>query len=387
MKTVIYNGTVILPDHILENGYVLFENGVISDVGTEFFEDQFQGEKIDAQGNYISPGFIDIHAHGGGGFRFIDGTKEAVINIAKIHAEHGTTTLFPTVSSFDYEKTLQVIDNIKAHKEEAALHIPGIHLEGPYCSKKQSGAQNVNNYRDPVEEEYKGIIQRYGSFIKRWGYAPENKGTLSFQKYLEEHHVLGAIAHSDATYDDIVGLIPHGLRLVTHLYSCTSTVTRNQGFRSLGVIETAYLYDDMYVETIADGCHLPLELLRMIYKIKGEKRMCLVTDATRCGGITEADTVKKGAEKDFIIEDGVAKLPDRSAFVGSIATGDRLVRTCIKADIPLVSAVRMITLTPAELFEMPKKGKLAKGCDADIVIFDEKINIKQVFVGGRALSK
>ena len=387
MQTVIYNGNVILPDFTIENGYVVFENGKITDVGSVFSFGTFEGEAINAEGKYISPGFIDLHVHGGAGFRFVDATKEAVTAIANVHAKHGTTTMFPTLSSFDYETMVHVIDNIHSHKDDADVprNIWGIHIEGPYCSKKQSGAQKADVYRDPVEREYKGIIEKYGSFIKRWSYAPENAGTVNFQKYLNEHNVLGAVAHSDATYEDIMKVYPYGLRLVTHLYSNTSTITRKEGFRHLGIIETAYLHDDFYVETIADGCHLPPDLLKMIYKIKGDKRMCLVSDATRFGGAeNDFDTDKRGAEKDFIIEDGVAKLPDRSAFVGSLATGDRLVRTCCKkAGISIGSAVRMISATPAELFGITNKGKLLPGCDADILLFDDNIVIDKVIIGGK----
>ena len=172
------------------------------------------------------------------------------------------------------------------------------------------------------------------------------------------------------------------MKLITHLYSCTSTITRKSGFRILGVIETAYLYDNIDVETIADGCHLPPELLKLIYKFKGDENMCLVTDAIRHGGMTniENETSENG-NMPYIIEDGVAKLADRSAFAGSIATTDVLARTCVKkAGIPLESAVKMITETPARIMKLKTKGKLEKGFDADIVIFDENINIKKVLV-------
>ena len=232
MKTVIYNGRIITPDTILDDGYIILENGKIADVGRGAFPESPDVEKIDAMGCYVSPGFIDIHLHGGGGSRFIDTTKEAIIDISRIHAEHGTTTIFPTVSSLSYERTLEVLDNIARYKDEAHLNIAGVHMEGPYCSKRQTGAQNASVYRDPAKEEYESIIEKHGNLIKRWSYAPENEGTLELQKYLKAHGILGAIAHSDATYGEIMPLYTHGLRTVTHLYSCTSTITRKDGFRT-----------------------------------------------------------------------------------------------------------------------------------------------------------
>jgi N-acetylglucosamine-6-phosphate deacetylase len=175
-----------------------------------------------------------------------------------------------------------------------------------------------------------------------------------------------------------------GCRLITHLYSCTSTVTRDHGFRSLGVIESAFLEDDMYVEIIADGKHLPSELIRMIYKIKGSDRVALITDSLALAG-TDVKTGRMQST-DFIIEDGVCKLLDRSAFAGSIATADRLVSVLVKdVGIPAAEAVKMLTETPADIMNLQKKGRLNPGFDADIVVFDSDISVKQVFVGGEKI--
>lgn len=386
MRTRIKNARFILPDGICENTYLYYNDGVIESITAE--ELAFDAE-IDAEGLFVSPGFIDLHVHGGGGFRLVDGTLEAISSIANIHAKHGTTTMYPTLSSFDYETIIKLLDAVDKYKDDEKVlpNIYGVHLEGPYCSTKQSGAQDVKNYRDPDKNEYAKIIEKHGDLIKRWSYAPENEGAVEFQKYLSEHNIIGSIAHSDACYDEIMKCYENGLKMVTHLYSCTSTITRVGGFRRLGVIETAYLYDDFYVEAIADGCHLPPELLRLIYKIKGEDRMCLVTDATRYGGVTDFSEVKNGsAELTFIIEDGVAKLPDRSAFAGSIATTDRLLRTCVKdAGIPLESCVKMLTATPAKVMGLDKKGLLKPGYDADIVFFDDDICVKDVIICGKRI--
>jgi N-acetylglucosamine-6-phosphate deacetylase len=172
--------------------------------------------------------------------------------------------------------------------------------------------------------------------------------------------------------------ISDGLTLITHLYSCTSTVTREFGFRHLGVIETAFLRDDIYAEIITDGKHLPYELIRLIVKIKGSDKVALITDSLCVAGL-EPERLK---DYPLLVEDGVCKLPDRSAFAGSICTADRCVReVCFGAGIPLVEAVKMITAIPAEILNI-KKGNLKDGYDADIVIFDENINVLSVIVGG-----
>ena len=201
-------------------------------------------------------------------------------------------------------------------------------------------------------------------------------GREGLQKALNEHNVIGSMAHSAAEYADVVRALAHGCRLVTHLYSCTSTITRHQGFRHLGIIESAYLLDDMFVEAIGDGCHLPPELLRLIVKLKGAERVCLITDAIRHAGMENCDLVQGGTQSvPYIIEDGVAKLADRSAFAGSIATTQRLLKCAVDAKIDLADAVRMLTETPAAVMGLKHKGRVAPGFDAQFTVFDENLNV------------
>ena len=378
MITKIKNGLLILPDEIAEKNLYI-KDGKILNITTE--ELYFDSE-IDAERNYVSPGFIDIHVHGGNGYEFVDGTFDAIKEASNIHFRHGTTTIYPTISAYDIEKTIKALAVLKKYKdnEEILPNIFGAHLEGPYFSQKQSGAQDPEFIRTPKKEEYESLFNEYGDVIKRWSYAPELHGADEFLMFLNQNSVVASAGHTDAEFEHIKKAYENGMKLITHLYSCTSTITRKNGFRILGVIETAYLYDDIDVETIADGCHLPPELLKLIYKLKGYEHMCLITDAIRHGGMTgiENETNKNG-NMPYIIEDGVAKLIDRSAFAGSIATTDVLVRTCIKkAGIPLISAIKMITEIPARIMNLPLKGKLQEGFDADIVIFDKDINIKKV---------
>lgn len=310
-------------------------------------------------------------------------------NAANIHGIHGTTTIYPTISAYEYNKTAKALAEIKANKdnEEIIPHIYGAHLEGPYFSPKQSGAQDPKFIRTPDKDEYEKLFNDFGDVIKRWSYAPELKNADVFLEFLNKNNIVASAGHTDAEYSDIKRAYEKGMKLITHLYSCTSTITRKSGFRILGVIETAYLYDDIDVETIADGCHLPPELLKLIYKIKGDEHMCLVTDSIRHGGMKIIENEKsENGNMPYIIEDGVAKLADRSAFAGSIATTDVLVRTCVKkAGIPLVSAVKMITEVPARIMGLRTKGKLCEGFDADIVIFDKDINVNCTIVDGNVV--
>jgi N-acetylglucosamine-6-phosphate deacetylase len=198
--------------------------------------------------------------------------------------------------------------------------------------------------------------------------------------------VLPAIAHTDAIYEDVIEAFNNGYTLATHFYSAMSGVTRRNAFRYAGVIESAYLIDEMDVEIIADGVHLPAPLLQLIYKIKGPRRTALITDAMRAAGLPPGESIL-GSIKDgtkVIVEDGVAKMPDRNSFAGSVATFDRLVRNMVQlAGVPLTEAVRMASETPARIMKMDKKGSVEKGKDADIVIFDENIHIAATIVNGK----
>lgn len=385
----IFNGDLITPQRIIRNGTVVVNNNIIEYAGEKNVEVAGALE-IDAKGKYIAPGFIDIHVHGGAGFDFMDGTEDAFLKIAQLHARYGTTSMLPTTLSASKEELLNTISayekSLKSNVEGAQFL--GLHLEGPYFAMTQRGAQDPRYIRDPDPEEYKEVLSR-SNHIKRWSAAPELKGAIEFGKYMKSQGVLPAVAHTDAIYEDVIVAFENGYTLATHLYSAMSGVTRRNAFRYAGVIEAAFIIDEMDVEIIADGVHLPPPLLKLVYKIKGAERTALITDAMRAAGMPPGESVLGSLHNGLkvIVEDGVAKLPDRSSFAGSVATADRLVRTVVTtADIPLADAVRMMTSTPARILGVSdKKGSLVEGKDADIVIFDKDIRIAVTIVNGKVV--
>ncbi|MDD4513967.1 N-acetylglucosamine-6-phosphate deacetylase [Massilibacteroides sp.] len=387
----IYNGQLITPYRLISNGTVLVdENGVITAV--EEGDVQASAEvEIDAAGKFVSPGFIDLHVHGGGGADFMDGNVEAFLQVAKTHATYGTTALVPTTLTSENEdliETFHIYEEAFVQNREGA-HFLGLHLEGPYFSMGQRGAQDPRYIRNPKPEEYTGILERYGHLIARWSAAPELPGAIEFAQCLKEYGILPAIAHTDAVYEDVIKAFENGYTLATHLYSGMSGVTRRNAHRYAGVIESAFLIDEMDVEVIADGIHLPAPFLKLIYKIKGSEHIALVTDAMRGAGMPEGDSILGGLRNGLkvVIEGGVAKLPDRTSFAGSVATTDRLIRSMIQlADVPLLEAVKMLTLNPARIMGIgDKKGTLQKGKDADIILFDNNITIEKTIVEGRVI--
>jgi len=387
----IYNGTLLTPYRRIENGCVICEDGVIRYAGKNT-EPAADCREIDAHGQYISPGFIDIHTHGCGGYDFMDGTAEAFCGAAAEYARHGVTAFLPTTLCSTQDSLKNTIKCYEEAKKtcRTGARMPGLHLEGPYFAQNQRGAQDPRYIKNPEPTEYERILDWTDGII-RWSAAPELPGGLEFGRRLRGRGILPSIAHSDAVSPQVEEAFENGYTHVTHLYSGMSGVRRINAYRFGGVIESALGIEEMTVEIIADGAHLPAELLKLIYKIKGASRTALVSDSMRAAGMPEGESIIGGLSdgQRVIVEDGVAKLPDRASFAGSVATADRLVRNMIKlAGAPITDAVRMMTSTPASIIGVRKeKGALSPGLDADIVIFDENVNVSCTVVGGTVAYK
>ena len=352
-----------------------------------FLQDVTDAEVIDGKGQYVSAGFIDIHTHGGGGHDYMDGTQEAYLGAAKMHASHGTTGLLPTTLAASYEEimeTFRTYETVRDQKEGARFL--GLHLEGPYLSPAQSGAQDPRYIRHPKPEEYRSLVEAC-PYILRWTIAPEVPGAMEMAEYLRGQGITPSMGHTDAIYDEVVEAVKHGFNHVTHLYSATSTIVRRGGYRYPGVIESAYLLDDLTVEVIADGSHLPASLLQMVYRFIGPERTTMVTDSLRGAGMPEGDSILGSLQNGqrVIIEDGVAKMPDHKAFAGSVATTDRLVRNMVNlAGAPLPVAVYMQTQTAAKIIGCADStGYLAEGRLADLILFNADVQVSLTMVGGR----
>lgn len=386
MVTAIINGNVILPDGLCR-GILVLEDGRIKGIQNNI---PAGAEVIDAEGNYVSPGFIDMHTHGAGGADFMDCTVEAYITAARMHAMHGTTLLYPTtLTSTDellYESFETYRKAVPQNTEGAAFG--GMHLEGPYFSPAFAGAQDSRYLRNPRPEEYMQILDRCPD-LARWSFAPELDGAPEFAAELRRRGIVASIGHTNATFGECDAAFRAGASLMTHFYSCMSTISRRNAFRYVGTIEYGYWQDGIALEIIADGIHVPSDLLHLILKIAGDSRVALVTDSMRAAGMPEGPSVLGGLSdgQDVIVEDGVAKLPDRSAFAGSVATADRLVRTMVTmGGCSIPQAVKMITENPAKIMGISdRKGSIAPGKDADIVIFDDGVNIGRTIVNGNVI--
>lgn len=391
MKTLIKNVRLI-EENGISGGALLLEDGLIAQVFHAAAPEVEDAQIIDGGGDYAAPGFIDMHTHGAGGADFMDGTAESFVTACRMHLSHGATTILPTTLSGDFSELYGAVDSFRAAKARLkdGPFLPGLHLEGPYFSMAQRGAQDPKYIKDPDKAEYTALLDYAGDDIARWSVAVELPGAMELGDCLRARGVLASIGHSDAEYAHVRESMAHGYTHVTHLYSGMSTITRHGGFRHLGVVESAYALEDLTVELIADGCHLPPELLHMIYRLKGPDKICLITDSLRCTGLDVAESITGSKENGqrIIIEDGVAKMPDRTAFAGSIATADRLLRVMhLDAGVPLADCVKMLSLTPARILKLDgRKGSLAPGKDADVLLLDQALNLRTVICNGRAVS-
>ncbi len=382
MITTIKNGRVIADGEISVRD-ISFMDGKI--VCNPLVPDRI----IDASNMYVSPGFIDLHLHGGGGYDFMDGDVESFRKIAEFHGKHGTTAMCPTFLSSPFEEMIQSFSAYSEVKEKGCngSDFIGIHLEGPYFADSQRGAQDPRFIRPPLKEEYERLLEA-SSDIVRWSAAPERDAGFDFAKELVARNILPSAGHTDANCHEMLEAVKHGYTHMTHLYSGMKGLERINGIRIAGAVEASYISDNITVELISDGMHLPLEILLMVYKIKGADKVCLITDAIRGAGLPDGTDFISGSRKNgriAKISNGVAWMPDGQTFAGSVATTDRLLQTAVRAGIPLTQAVTMLTKTPASIIGCRNKGSLECGKDADIVILSKELRAVNVLVRGKQI--
>jgi N-acetylglucosamine-6-phosphate deacetylase len=261
IRTILANGTVITPIRALHSSSVIVEGGRIAAVlPSDQVEMQEQDRVIDVGGAYIAPGFIDIHTHGAGGHDFMDGSVEAIMEAARTHLRYGTTTIMPTTLTSDLDELFDTLDKFAQAKSKLkdGPNLHGLHLEGPYFSREQAGAQDPRYIKNPDPDEYRRIVG-YSGEVKRWTIAPELPGALEMGRYLSERGILCSMGHTNAVYEDVVAAVENGFRLVTHLYSAMSGVRRINAYRYAGVIESALLLDELTVGHIFKDVQVGIE--------------------------------------------------------------------------------------------------------------------------------
>lgn len=386
--TVIKGGKVIFPDRVKEND-ILIKDGIIE--STDYCGEIPEGAKIiDAHNMYVAPGFVEIHIHGGGGYDFMDCTEEAFEKISEIHRNHGITSMLPTAVSCGYDALKEMFFVYRSViKKNTKTRFLGIHLEGPFISDAMRGAQNPRHIRKPSEYETDKLLEYGKDIIKMCTAAPELEGIELLARKMQKQNITLSVGHSNATFKDVEKAMQMGFKHITHLYSNTPGIRKINQTVYAGIPEAAYYFDQMHIELIGDGHHVPAEVLRLALKLKGADKINITSDAMRAAGtdVCESYLGEIKPENRVIVEDGVAKLPDRSYFAGSIATGDVSLKWLVKkCEIPICDAVKMLSLSPAKIIGEDKNiGSIEKGKLSDILLIDEHLDVKKVIMGQKEL--
>ena len=383
------NGTVILPDRLLKNGEVLCESGEILYVGKARKGSSKGSLVVDAQGGYISPGFIDIHVHGGAGADFMDGTLGAVQTVCRAHAKHGTTTLFPTTTTGTHEQIMALLRNCALAKRHLGngARIAGVHLYGPYFAEDKVGCHPVNGRRAPEQLEYDLYFAT--GLIKIATCAAELAGSEGFYRAARRRRCLVTCGHSNSSWTEMQRAFLAGMRHVDHFWCAMSSVPSIRQRLNVpmqgSMAEFVLMNPEMSTEIIADGFHLAPELLEFAYRMKGSHRLLLVTDSNRALDLPPGK-YRFGSSSDgsWFESDGKVGWASNGNLASSIMGMDHMVRHMsnnTSANLPEV--IRMASLTPAERTGFAlKTGSLEKGKRADVIVLNERLEVMQVFVSG-----
>lgn len=371
MKAII-NCKLILPHQVLENHHILFEDKILDISSTGELNKEW--EILDAKGAFVSPGFINMHIHGAMGSDTMDGTKEALENMAKALPSTGTTSFLPTTMTYDFPSIYKALDVIKlAQKENIGARILGVNLEGPFISNTYKGAQKEEN----ISEADFTKIEAYKDLIKLITIAPETLKDETFIRSCVEAGIIVSLGHSAATYEEAIGALAQGATHFTHLFNAMTPLHH----RKPGMVGAA-LDSDAHVELICDNIHVHPALQRLVYKTKALDKILLITDSIRAALLGDGPS-ELGGQKVFV-KDGKATLED-GTIAGSVLTMNKaLANFKENTNAPLWEVVNMASLNPArELGLETTLGSLAVGKLADLTIFDPSFNIKHTFIRGQ----
>lgn len=388
---ILTNGRLIFLDAIRNGLDVVVEDGRIS----QFRESgSARGDDVvDLGGNYLAPGFIDLHVHGGQGRDTMEASAGSFRAICDYHASGGTTSMLLTTATAPIKSIVEVANAVrdcmsagastKADRSEMK-QIAGVHVEGPFMSKAKPGAQRGTLMRLPTRKAYAPLLE-HADVIKRMTLAPELSGAMELIDDLCDHGIAPSGGHSDAWEEDARAAFDHGMRSVTHTFNCMSSARRRGIDRVAGLLEVAIGEPDIVCELIADGHHVSPTLMKMLYLAKGARGICLVTDATAGAGLPDGSKFSLYGTK-CIVEGGVCLLADRSTLAGSASRMIDLVRTMVgQVNVPVCEAVAMATATPAHASGLFNKGQFKIGADADFVVLSSELEVLRTFVGGETV--
>ena len=394
-ETLVFRGQIVLPGSVAR-GAVIVREGRIAEVLDAGAALPPEATLVDAGDGYISPGFVDLHVHGGAGGDFMDGTADAFHAALQSHARHGTTSMAVTTTVARHEQILATLELTRQFRKSPDLNgsrVLGAHFYGPYFRYEARGAHPAAAIRPPVEHEFSQYLE-YADDLVTATVAPELPGAKEFALACREKGVRTNVGHSWATFAQMTEAVAWGVRHIDHLYCAMSDKSKLRQFQMYpmqgGVLEATLYYDELTTEVIADGRHLDAGLLLLALKIKGLDRLALVTDCSRALDMPDGREYLIGpldGGEPLVKRDGVGMLPDNSALASSVEGMDHMIRTFQKlTGRPLWEVIRMASLTPARIAGRDRElGSLEKGKRADVVVFDAELAVRRVFIDGEEL--
>lgn len=371
---VIINAKIVLVDRVIDNGFVVIENGLIKEIK----EGKYAGidEVFDAEGKVLMPGFIDVHVHGSCGIDFMDADVEDYQIISRSMYEEGVTTFLVTTLTSGLESMLKVARTVKEARKTTP-NLGGIHFEGPYINANHKGAQNEAYIRDPSIEELKECIKESENNIRYITMAPEKNGAMEFIKFASENGVTVSAGHTDASFDDVERGIKYGLTNTTHTHNAMS----GHHHRKPGVVTAAMCFDELFTEMICDGIHVCPNTIKTFYKIVGADRFVIITDALKIkhSDINEFELF----ELPCIRQNGAAYLKT-GPLAGSLLTMDQGVRNMRDwTGASLVKLAKISSRNAAKSLHLNDRGEIKEGLRADLVLLDKDLFVKNVFQLGK----
>ena len=375
------NVRLIFSDGIRDGLEIVTQQGKIAEIRQQTNTPADDVANLD--GNYLAPGFVDLHVHGAIGRDTMEASAEAFRAICGYHASGGTTSLLLTTATAPIDTIIDVLSAVRDF-QSSITQIAGVHVEGPFISKAKCGAQRAEFIQNPTPDAVARILE-YADVIKRITIAPELPGALEAIEKFHTREISVSGGHSNAWDDEAQAASARGMSSVTHIFNCMSSARRRGIHRVAGLLEFGLSEPTVLCELIADGHHVSTTLMKMLYRAKRGAGICLVTDATAGAGLPDGSRFSLFGS-DCIVDGGVCLLADRSALAGSAARMIDLVRTMVNdVEVPLHEAFAMATENPARAISLATKGRLAIGTDADLIVLSPKLEVLRTFVGGEEM--
>ncbi len=391
MEQKYYIKKIVNHDAELENQVIIIRDGTIADIKPW---DSTEPETVCP---YAIPGFIDIHTHGGGGHDLMDNSAGVLNALGRFHLANGTTSFLASTLTAGLSQIESVLSTVSGfmdvNESEAAggrqARLLGIHLEGPWLSGKNIGAQNPDLCITPGEESFR-LIRKYRDLIRMVTFSYDSPQSEKFLELLTGLKIIPACGHDDSWDDMILSGFEKGIQVITHIYCVSSTSHKRNGLRHLGTTEMGLMKEGIKVEVIADGKHITRHYWDFIRHNKTPEDILVITDSIRCAGLA----LKPGSKyslggQSIIIDDGVAWLEDKSVFAGSVATMHSNFKRIVKEwKAEMSEAVKITSRNQALLLNISDKlGEISPGKIADILLLDHDLNLVKVIKSGFEVKK